>query len=297
MMELDQVVHGDCVEALAADPTFRARLVFADPPFNIGYQYDAYQDRRSYKDYVEWTHRWMSACRQALTEDGSFYIAIGDEFVAEIWRIAVHELKLTMRNWIVWHYTFGQNTRAKFSRAHTHILYFVANAKKFVFNDSEIRTPSARQLIYNDSRAHPKGKIPDDVWRYSRVCGTFKERQGWHGCQMPTKLLARIIRASSDVGDVVLDPFCGSGTTAVTAAALGRRYLPFDISTNYVDRARQRLADLHAGVTIDLNDGDDGAAYALPPRKNGVGADGESSLSGQKKHRMTTRRKNGADHE
>jgi len=105
-----------------------------------------------------------------------------------------------------------------------------------------VRVPSDRQLIYNDKRANPKGKMPDDVWtEFSRVCGTFNERQRWHPCQMPESLLKRIIAASSNPGQLVLDPFGGSGTTASAAVQLGRDYLGIDISEQYVKNARLRL--------------------------------------------------------
>src|SRR5581483_7940028 len=80
-----------------------------------------------------------------------------------------------------------------------------------------------------------------DVWAVSRICGTFKEREGWHGCQMPIGVLDRIVKASSNPGDIVLDPFNGSGTTVVSAALLGRRYVGIDQSEAYVGYARKRL--------------------------------------------------------
>ncbi|MEK7992454.1 MAG: site-specific DNA-methyltransferase, partial [Planctomycetota bacterium] len=150
-----------------------------------------------------------------------------------------------MRNWIIWHYTFGQQTKNKFARAHTHIFYFVTDEKHFTFNDCAVRVPSDRQLIYNDRRANPVGKMPDDVWEgYSRVCGTFKERAGWHPCQMPESLLKRIIAASSNPGDCVLDPFSGSGTTAAAAYQSGRDYVGIEISQTYVENSNRRLACL-----------------------------------------------------
>ena len=87
--------------------------------------------------------------------------------------------------------------------------------------------------------------MPDDVWDgFSRVCGTFKERTGWHPCQMPENLLKRIITASSNPGDFVLDPFCGSGTTASAAYQLGRYYVGVEISEQYVEKSKKRLAEL-----------------------------------------------------
>ncbi|MEW6619589.1 MAG: site-specific DNA-methyltransferase [bacterium] len=93
------------------------------------------------------------------------------------------------------------------------------------------RIPSARQLIYKDRRANPLGKIPDDVWQFSRICGTFKERIGEHPCQMPEDLLELIIKTSSNEGDLVLDPFGGTGTTAAVAKRLKRNYITMEIST------------------------------------------------------------------
>ncbi len=233
--------RGDCVELLTGWPEAFARLVFADPPFNIGYRYSGYDDARAYTDYVDWSRRWMAAATRALAPDGSFYIAIGDDYAAEL-RVIGRELGLTLRNWIIWHYQFGQNMRDKFVRSHTHILYFVKNAKNFVFNAGQSRFPSARHTEYGDRRAKPEGRLPDDVWNeFPRVCGTFKERQGWHGCQMPEALLSRIIRVSTNPGDVVLDPFAGSGTTPATAIKLGRVGIATEQSEEYADAAIKRL--------------------------------------------------------
>ncbi len=241
---INKIVCGDCIEILSKARKPFADLIFADPPFNIGYQYDHYQDKLKKDKYIAWTKDWMMVCKNVLKPHGSFYIAIGDEYVANV-KVIADELKLIMRNWIIWHYTFGQQMRNKFARSHTHIFYFVADKKNFTFNDYAVRVPSDRQLIYNDRRANSKGKMPDDVWnQYSRVCGTFKERAGWHPCQMPENLLARIIAASSSPGDVVLDPFNGSGTTTFVACQLGRKYVGIDISGNYVENARKRISQL-----------------------------------------------------
>ena len=242
---INKIVCADCIEILNKARKPFADLIFADPPFNIGYKYDKYYDKVKSKNYIAWTKEWMTVCKKVLRPHGSFYIAIGDDYSAHV-RIIGEELGLFLRNWIIWHYTFGQQTKKKFARAHTHIFYFVADNKNFTFNDYAVRVPSDRQLIYNDKRANLSGKMPDDVWdQYSRVCGTFKERTGWHPCQMPESLLARIIAASSNPGDLVLDPFNGSGTTTAVASQLGRRYTGIDISKNYVANARKRLAELN----------------------------------------------------
>ncbi|MEM6561626.1 MAG: site-specific DNA-methyltransferase, partial [Planctomycetota bacterium] len=256
----DQIIPGDCLELLNSAKPGWADLCFADPPFNIGYLYNGYEDEKPAEQYVHWSTDWMKAVHRALKPDGSFYLAIGDEYAAELC-VAAKSIGFNLRNWIVWHYTFGQQPKQKFARSHTHILYFVKDEKNFTFNADAIRVPSARQLIYNDKRAVKKGKIPDDtwylrpqeaqgdlfnadddVWFESRLCGTFKEREGWHGCQMPLAVLERIIKVSSGPNDIVLDPFNGSGTTVVASALLGRKYVGLEQNEEYVDFARRRLA-------------------------------------------------------
>ena len=239
-MRVNEIYEGDCIEVMAGFPPESLDLIFADPPFNIGVRYDNSGDNRKYLDYVAWSDNWISAAAGLLKKTGSLYIAIGDEYAAEI-RMIGRGKNLFLRNWIIWHYTFGQNQRRKFSRAHTHIFYWVREEPHFTFNADAVRVPSARQEVYSDKRAHPRGKVPDDVWTFSRVCGTFKERMGKHPCQMPESLLERIVLASSNEGDLVLDPFCGSGTTVAVAQKFGRNYIGIDISPRYCELTRKRL--------------------------------------------------------
>jgi site-specific DNA-methyltransferase (adenine-specific) len=260
MAEPNQIIQGDSIQVLNSGPAEWVDLCFADPPFNIGYLYHGYDDRKKAEDYLQFSHDWMKAVHRALKPNGSFYLAISDEFAADLCVIARRQIGFNLRNWIIWHYTFGQQPKAKFARSHTHILYFTKHEKDFTFNADAIRVASARQTTYGDARANPKGKLPDDVWflrpqeapepmfapegdtwNVSRVCGTFKEREGWHGCQMPIAVLDRIIKSSSNPGDLVLDPFNGSGTTCVSAALLGRQYVGIDQSEAYVTYARKRL--------------------------------------------------------
>jgi len=237
---LNKIICGDCIEVLRKVAEPFADLIFADPPFNIGYKYDKYNDRQDREQYIAWTKDWMSVCKKVLKPHGSFYIAIGDEYAANV-KIIADELGLFMRNWIIWHYTFGQQMKNKFARSHTHILYFVNDKDNFTFNADVTRVISDRQKRYKDKRAYPEGKMPDDVWdEYPRVCGTFEERTDFP-CQMPESLLARIIRVSSNEDDWILDPFIGSGTTAVVAAKLGRSFTGIDISEEYVRKSRQRI--------------------------------------------------------
>jgi site-specific DNA-methyltransferase (adenine-specific) len=179
------------------------------------------------------------------------------------------ELRLNCRSWVVWYYTFGVNCKFKFTRSHAHLFHMVKDPTDFTFNADEIRVPSARQLVYGDSRANPKGRLPDDTWilrpqdlpegfqpledtwYFPRVAGTFKERAGFHGCQMPEQLLGRIIRACSQPDDIVLDPFAGSGTTLAVAKKLGRRYLGFELSEEYTRLIKERLRGIRPGDALD----------------------------------------------
>jgi len=266
---LDRVHQGDCLDLLGRLADGSVHLAFADPPFNIGYDYDTYDDRRSADDYLEWSKRWMGGIARVLRADGTFWLAIGDEYAAELKVLATRELGLTCRSWVVWYYTFGVNCRQKFSRSHAHLFHLVKDPAAFTFNVDAIRVPSARELVYGDRRANPTGRLPDDTWilrpqdlpegfnadsdtwYFPRVCGTFKERSGWHGCQMPEQLLGRIIRACSNPGDLVLDPFGGSGTTLAVAKKLGRSFLGFELSEQYATRIRRRLAGIEIGDPLD----------------------------------------------
>jgi DNA modification methylase len=267
-VEVDALHEGDCIEGMGRLEAGSIDLVFADPPFNIGYDYDTYNDHREGRQYLEWSRRWAEAVCRVLKPSGTFWLAIGDDYAAEL-KVLFQELGLICRSWVVWYYTFGVNCTRKFSRSHTHLFHFVRDPKQFTFNSDDIRVPSARQLVYFDSRANAAGRLPDDTWilrpqdlvdgfkpdedtwYFTRVCGTFKEREGWHGCQMPEQLLGRIIRVSSNSGEIVLDPFTGSGTSLVVAKKLGRRWLGFELSAAYRERAQARIDAAKVGQRLD----------------------------------------------
>jgi DNA modification methylase len=210
---LNRICHGDCVAGMRSLPEGCVDLAFADPPFNIGYEYDVYDDARDRSHYLDWSREWISSVHRVLKPTGTFWLAIGDEYAAEL-KLLSQDIGFHCRSWIVWYYTFGVNCTKKFSRSHAHLFHFVKNVKNFTFRSdaSENRVHSARQLVYDDIRANPFGRLPDDTWvqrpqnladrftpsedtwYFPRVAGTFKERAGFHGCQMPEQLLGRIIR-------------------------------------------------------------------------------------------------------
>ena len=266
---INRIHQGDCVAGLNALPEGVVDLAFADPPFNIGYKYDVYDDRREHEHYLDWSRQWITAVHRVLKPSGSFWLAIGDEYAAEL-KLMSQEIGFHTRSWVVWYYTFGVNCVNKFTRSHAHLFYFVKSKDSFTFRGDapENRIPSARQLVYNDSRANPKGRLPDDTWilrpqdmadcfqaeedtwYFPRVAGTFKERAGFHGCQMPEQLLGRIIRSCSNEGDLVLDPFSGSATTLVTAKKLGRDFIGFELSPDYAERGAKRVEEAVVGAPL-----------------------------------------------
>ena len=297
---MNKIVQGDCIAHMAAMDAGSVDLAFADPPFNIGYTYDVYDDRKSADQYLGWSRQWIEGVIRVLKPNGTFWLAIGDEFAAELKVLCTRDLGLHCRSWVIWFYTFGVNCKNKFTRSHAHLFHFVKDPAQFTFNLSAVRVPSARELVYGDKRADPKGRLPDDTWMippalpddavtrdgfvlrpqdipdsfspdtdtwyYSRVAGTFAERRGWHGCQMPEQLLGRIIRACSNEGDLVLDPFGGSGTTLAVAKKLNRRFIGFELSTEYAKNIEERLATMKPGDPLT---GPENALTSAPKTKNG----------------------------
>jgi site-specific DNA-methyltransferase (adenine-specific) len=275
--------QGDCIAGILELPDGCVDLVFADPPFNIGYDYDVYQDRKHADEYLAWTKSWGEQVKRVLKPTGTFWLAIGDDFAAELKVLFQRDL--------------GVNCTKKFSRSHTHLFHFIRNPKHFTFNAAAIKVPSARQLVYGDGRAHPHGRLPDDTWilrpqdmtegfepsentwYFPRVCGTFKERAGFHGCQMPERLLGRIISVSSNPGELVLDPFAGSGSTLIVAKKLGRDYLGYEYSANYAKHIRERLEKTAIGDSLD---GVDDPKTSVPTTANGRRLD--LKKNGEPKH-------------
>ncbi len=299
-LDLDRVHQGDCNQRLEEVDAGSVDLAFADPPFNIGYDYDVYDDRREADDYLAWSRKWIEGVARVLKPTGAFWLAIGDEYAAELKVLCTRDLGLHCRSWVIWFYTFGVHCKNKFTRSHAHLFHFVKDPKKFTFNSLAVRVPSARELVYGDKRADPDGRVPDDTWMmapvlppevptrdgfvlrpqdiperfpadsdtwcYSRVAGTFKERRGWHGCQMPEQLLGRIIKACSNEGEIVLDPFGGSGTTLAVAKKLNRRYIGFELSKKYATQIRQRLSKIIAGEPLF---GPENATLSAPTTNKG----------------------------
>lgn len=259
------VVAGDCVAGMRGCAEGVAALIIADPPYNIGMAYDAYEDNKSYDDYLAWTGEWMAAAVHALHKHGAMWIFVPDSWVSEIDLLARRKFKLYKRRQVVWCYTFGQASQKNFSASHCHLLYLTRAKTKFTFNADAIRVPSARQLVYKDRRQNPSGKLPDDTWMLlreqlepymtpdrdtwleSRICGTYNERRDHSPNQIPIPIMERIVLSTSNPGDAVIDPFAGTGSAGVACVRHGRHYLGYDISKKCTREIGGRLAEEEAG--------------------------------------------------
>lgn len=219
-----------------------ARLIFTDPPYNIGIDYGQGKkaDLLPPGEYMAWVRRWLELCRDCLTEDGSLWVMIGDEYAAE-YCIELKRLGLTVRSWIKWYETFGVNCANKFNRTSRHIFYTVKNSRNFIFNAEPVTRPSDRQTKYADKRAVDGGKIWDDVWQIPRLTGTCDERIPDFPTQLPLDLVEPIVLCASMPGDLVVDPFSGSGTTGAAALKTGRKYVGIEKNEKFVDLSEMRL--------------------------------------------------------
>jgi DNA modification methylase len=210
------------------------------------------------RSYLGFTFDWLSLCVRALRPGGALWVNIPDDWAAEIVCFLKGRLDrrppspMHMENWCVWHYRFGQNTTERFINSKVHALYFVKEGGERTWNPDEVLELSDRASVYFDPRTlskkdgMPAGKrVPMDVWYgpyWGRVQGNNKERRNYHDNQLPEAYLERVVRACSEKGDLVLDPFLGSGTTGVLAVALERRFIGCEFSPVNARNALERIA-------------------------------------------------------
>lgn len=252
---------GDCRELLRSVPECaksEVDLIFADPPFNWNRAYDRWDDALPEDEYLKFTYAWLDACVDALKPTGSMWVNIPDDWAAEI---VVHlKRRMRMVNWCVWHYRFGQNTSGRFINSKVHALYFCRDPAKRTWNEEPILEPSDRATTYFDPRTFTKSegragmRVPMDVWygRYwGRIQGNNKERRANHDNQIPEVYLERVIRATSNEGDLVLDPFLGSGTTCTVARELKRRSIGLEFSRDNARSCVERIKKKPVRVRFD----------------------------------------------
>lgn len=254
-----QIYWGDALHTLAADiDDASIDLIFADPPYNIGKDFNGRKDRwPSDEAYRDWCYQWLELCIQKLKPTGSLYLMASTQNMPYFDIYLSQKLPILSR--IVWFYdSSGVQAKNYFGSLYEPILYAVKDKKQYTFNANDIlveaKTGAKRKLIdyrkpvptvYNSS------KVPGNVWEIPRVRYRMPEYEN-HPTQKPVALLERIILASSNPGDVVLDPFSGTFTTSVVAKKWGRRSIGIEIEEAYIKIGLRRLelADCYQGEAL-----------------------------------------------
>lgn len=232
-----RVINGDCLKEL---PKLEGvNLIFADPPYNIGIKYGTYLDKLPENEFIGWCREWITSCWNCLADDGTLWVMINDEWADQIGCLLT-DIGLYRRAWIKWYETFGVNCSNNFNRTSRHLFYCVADSKKFTFNTQAITTTSTRQKI-GDKRANAGGKLWDDVWKIPRVVGTSKERVPGFPTQVPLRIVRAIVGACSNDGDLVVDPFSGSGSTGVACRKLNRRFVGIEQDKEFAVKSIDRI--------------------------------------------------------
>jgi len=222
-------------------------LVVTSPPYNIGKEYE---EVKALDDYLDFMRQWMLKAEEKLAEDGSFWLNIGfrkesdgRQYVPweyDIYPLIRDELDISFVQQVIWHYKAGVNCRHRFSPRKETWLYCVSDLDNYTFNLDDVRVPAKypNQKKDGELKVNPKGKNPGDVWDIPKVTsgtGRASPERTEHPAQYPEDVIERIIKASSDRGDVILDPFLGSGTTAKVARDLGRSCIGIELDENYMD--------------------------------------------------------------
>jgi site-specific DNA-methyltransferase (adenine-specific) len=241
------VYNGDCFDCLQDIENESVDLIFADPPYNIGKKFgDFLDDWPSDKHYAEWCYKWLELCIQKLKPNGSLYVMTSTQAMPylDLW---LRE-RLTVLSRIVWHYdSSGVQAKKYFGSLYEPILFCVKDSKNYTFNATDIeveaKTGATRKLIdYRKEIPTPykTTKVPGNTWYIPRVRYRMSEYEE-HPSQKPEELLERIIKASSNVGDIVLDPFAGTFTTCAVAQRLSRETIGIEMQSEYFKIVLRRL--------------------------------------------------------
>ena len=251
-------IQGDALNLFKELNDESVDLIIADPPYNLGKNYGNNFDSKKFDEYLEFSRAWLKEAHRVLKPTGTIYVFMGVKFISYIFQILDQELKMHFNSWICWHYTQGMGRKKGFSPRHDDILMF-NKTKKFTFNLDNIRIPQK----YYRARNNMRGANPGDVWKFSHVHYCHPNRQK-HPTQKPEALIERMVLASSNVGDLVLDPFAGSGTTLRVCQQLNRRCIGFELNPNYIEIITERLSKPFEGfdsidermerVPLDLSD-------------------------------------------
>ncbi len=253
-----EILHGDCLEVMKKIESGTVDLIVTDPPYNLFKDYGNDSDRRSHSEYLEFSRKWLHEAKRTLKKTGTLYLFMGVRYVSYIYEILEQELEFNFNSWITWCYTQGIGKTKGFSPRHDDILMF-NKSKSFVFNLDSVRVPQKYYRSVNNMR----GANPGNVWEFSHVHYCQENRQN-HPTQKPEALFERMILASTNKDDLVLDPFCGSGTALRVCQQVGRRGIGIEINSDYVAMTKDRLSKPFNGfdsidermtrIPNDLND-------------------------------------------
>ncbi|OQY60235.1 MAG: restriction endonuclease [Desulfobacteraceae bacterium 4572_88] len=232
---------GDALELFKELDDNSINLIIADPPYNLGKNYGNNRDLRGFKEYLTFSGKWLAEAYRVLKETGTIYVFMGVRFISYLYDIMDRELPMLFNSWITWHYTQGMGRKIGFSPRHDDILMFNKSGN-FTFNLDAVRVP---QKYYRE-RNNMRGANPGDVWQFSHIHYCNENRQN-HPTQKPEGLIERMVLASSNEGDTVVDPFAGSGTTLRVCQQLNRDCIAFEINPNYVRMTEERLSKSFRG--------------------------------------------------
>jgi site-specific DNA-methyltransferase (adenine-specific) len=240
---IDTVVQGDCLEAMRKIPGNSVDVTFADPPFNLKKKYNSYYDKQEVQEYLSWCKEWLTEMVRITKPTGSIFVHNIPKWLIYFGSY-LNEVAI-FRHWIAWD-AMGPPLGKTLLPNHYGILYYVKSGE-FKFYDIRTLHKRCRTCHYvlqdyggKKSQMHQFGPLVPDVWTdIHRI--RHKKRRDEHPCQLPVHLLERLLLMSSDEGDIVLDPFIGTGTTAIAANKLGRRFIGIDIDQKYVEITNRKL--------------------------------------------------------
>lgn len=245
--DADKVIHGDALEALRTLDSESVDLIFADPPYNIGKDFDGIHDRVEDSEFFAWCEEWILECKRVLKASGTFYLMNSTQNMPILDLFCRSHFEILSR--IVWTYdSSGVQAKSFFGSLYEPILHMVKTKKSYTFNAAEImveaKTGAKRGLIdyrKNPPQPYNTSKVPGNVWDFARVRFKMEEYEN-HPSQKPESLLERVVRASSNPGDLVLDPFAGTFSTGAVAQRLGRRTVSIEKNEVYVKIGVRRLS-------------------------------------------------------
>ena len=241
------IVRGDSVQEMSNLVASSVDLIIADPPYNLGKDYGNNHDHMKFDAYLSFSREWVKEAHRILAPNGTLFVFMGFRFISYLYEILERELHMFFKSWIVWHYTQGIGKRKGFSPRHDDILMFT-KSRSGKFNLDAVRVP---QKYYRE-RNNMRGANPGDVWEFSHVHYCNPNRQP-HPTQKPEGLIERMVLAASDEGDLVLDPFSGSGTTLRVCQQLNRKAIGIELNPDYVSMTEARLSEPFPGFdSIDL---------------------------------------------